>query len=296
MSIKEKLKGFIMGVVITSLFFSTVSFASSVEKNIKVIYDNIKIYIDGKIIALKDANGNEVEPFTYNGTTYLPVRGVSSALGKNVEWDGNTNSIYISSAKQGTVIVLNIEEEKVDNTYLETTINIIRQRLTAIGINEAKVFNVEDKQIRIEIPQVPTMGKDNLINYLTAKAMLKFLDNQNNIILDSNDIVGSKSQYGSINGTDSKQYYVVIEFSEIGKQKFADATKRISALEGKDNHIAIALDDGIIATPRVEEEIISDLSILTGDFTEESANKLAALIDSGVMPLTLKCIKYEVIE
>ncbi|MBQ9997667.1 MAG: hypothetical protein IJP19_01465, partial [Clostridia bacterium] len=33
-----------------------------------------------------------------NGTTYLPVRAVASALGMDVDWDGNTSTVILSNA------------------------------------------------------------------------------------------------------------------------------------------------------------------------------------------------------
>lgn len=62
---------------------------------IEANYMGIKIVIDGIEVTPKDATGHEVEPFTSNGTTYLPVRAVAEALGKDVEWDGATNTVYI---------------------------------------------------------------------------------------------------------------------------------------------------------------------------------------------------------
>ena len=43
----------------------------------------------------KDANGNTVEPFIIDGTTYLPVRAVSNALGLNVGWDDATSTVSL---------------------------------------------------------------------------------------------------------------------------------------------------------------------------------------------------------
>lgn len=43
----------------------------------------------------KDANGNPVEVFAYNGTTYLPVRAIAEALNVAVYWDGKTRSVYL---------------------------------------------------------------------------------------------------------------------------------------------------------------------------------------------------------
>ena len=69
--------------------------AGKIYKNITVQYDNIKLVIDGATITPKDANGSTVEPFIYNGTTYLPVRAVGNAIGKQVTWDGRSKTVYL---------------------------------------------------------------------------------------------------------------------------------------------------------------------------------------------------------
>lgn len=60
-------------------------YAKQLTESIKVVYNNIKILIDGKEYQPKDANGNVVEPFIYNGTTYLPVRAIATAFDKDVD-------------------------------------------------------------------------------------------------------------------------------------------------------------------------------------------------------------------
>ncbi|MCX7745846.1 MAG: NPCBM/NEW2 domain-containing protein [Clostridia bacterium] len=99
---KKEMKGFVTGVIVTALVFITVftTFAEPIQKVVTAVYNNIKIYVDGNLIQPKDANGNKVDPFIYNGTTYLPVRAVSQALGKNIEWDDKTKSIYIGETQQ----------------------------------------------------------------------------------------------------------------------------------------------------------------------------------------------------
>lgn len=98
MSKKERLKGFVSGVILTVLLFSSIGvFASgSVRKTIDVFYNNVKLVVDGKPVKFgKDSAGNQIEPFIYNGTTYLPVRAVGEALGKKVDWDGATQTVYV---------------------------------------------------------------------------------------------------------------------------------------------------------------------------------------------------------
>lgn len=43
---------------------------------------------------------SNVEPFIYNGTTYLPVRAVAEALGEKVEYDKNSSTVYIGEKIQ----------------------------------------------------------------------------------------------------------------------------------------------------------------------------------------------------
>ena len=80
--------------------------ANTVTKTISATYRGIRIMVDGTMITPKDSKGNAVEPFISNGTTYVPLRAVSEALGKQVTWDGDANMIYIG------------EKPAADGTYL----------------------------------------------------------------------------------------------------------------------------------------------------------------------------------
>lgn len=97
------------------------SFASSFIKTIDVSYRDIKIYIDGDLLTPKDASGALVEPFIYNGTTYLPARAISEALGKTVEWDEETNSVYIG---------------EFDTQITEVTVSTAEEFVKALGSNK----------------------------------------------------------------------------------------------------------------------------------------------------------------
>ena len=97
---KKRLQGLIAGVLIGTILTNGVAFAKQISETAELFYNSIKIYIDGGEIVPKDANGNIVEPFIMNGTTYLPVRAISNAFGKDVEWDGTTQSVYIGEKDQ----------------------------------------------------------------------------------------------------------------------------------------------------------------------------------------------------
>lgn len=86
----------------TGMVTGTALAANTVYKNIRVQYCGIKLMVNGAPVTPKDANGSTVEPFIYNGTTYLPVRAVGNALGQDVSWNGNTKTVYIGMNETDT--------------------------------------------------------------------------------------------------------------------------------------------------------------------------------------------------
>ena len=79
------------------LALGVTAFAANGSKTAELFYRDIKISLNGNEITPKDANGNVVEPFIIDGTTYLPVRAVAGALGLDVGWDGDTNTVILSN-------------------------------------------------------------------------------------------------------------------------------------------------------------------------------------------------------
>ncbi len=94
---KNKKSRTILIAIAVILVLSVSVFAKQTTETISVIYDNIKILIDGVEYTAKDANGNVIEPFIYNGTTYLPVRGIANAFDKDVDWEPQTSTVILGS-------------------------------------------------------------------------------------------------------------------------------------------------------------------------------------------------------
>jgi len=95
---KQQILGILSGILVGLLMMTTV-FASTGTQWKNLLYDNIKITLDGQTVTPTDANGNAVEPFAIDGTTYLPVRAISNALGLDVGWDQATSSVLLSTAR-----------------------------------------------------------------------------------------------------------------------------------------------------------------------------------------------------
>ena len=61
------------------------------------IDDGIRITFNGAAFTPKDANGKPVELFTYNGTTYAPLRAICEAAGLKVGYDSATRTAQVST-------------------------------------------------------------------------------------------------------------------------------------------------------------------------------------------------------
>lgn len=96
------LRSFVSGVLATVLCAGLIGTASASigQRTMVADYQNIRITLDGKEITPTDANGNSVEPFSVDGTTYLPVRAIGSALGLGVDWDGDTGTVVLTTPSQ----------------------------------------------------------------------------------------------------------------------------------------------------------------------------------------------------
>ncbi len=104
---KKNLKGFILGILFTVLVMQLIMpiNAAMLGKTIQVM-TGINIYMDDVKLTPKDSKGNSVEPFIYNGTTYLPLRAVAEALNKAVTWEGKTSSVYLGKHDSATPAVM----------------------------------------------------------------------------------------------------------------------------------------------------------------------------------------------
>lgn len=93
------LKGISLGFIAGTFIMGAMpTMAKSGVDYIDIVWRNIKICVDGVQMTPKDSAGKELEPFIYNGTTYLPVRAVAEAVGKDVTWDSSTSTVYIGKS------------------------------------------------------------------------------------------------------------------------------------------------------------------------------------------------------
>ncbi len=81
------MKNFVKGFLVATLIFAVTltGFAASKKQTIEVELNPATIYVEGEL--------KEVDHFIYKGTTYVPLRALSEALGVEVSWDGEEKVI-----------------------------------------------------------------------------------------------------------------------------------------------------------------------------------------------------------
>lgn len=117
---KKNWKDFFSGCLVTVAIMTLIGTANATvgRQTVEVDYNDIKVTLDGQAVSLVDANGSAVEPFSIDGTTYLPVRAVSNALGLDVNWDGATSTVVLTTPENEKPVYITRTGERYhfDNT------------------------------------------------------------------------------------------------------------------------------------------------------------------------------------
>ena len=93
----KKTLTFVLAILIFCLGVGAAGVAQKVQAE---ICPHFTVIVDGEKQTFTDANGTQVYPLVYNGTTYLPVRSIGNLMGKNVYWDAATSTITLKSPSQ----------------------------------------------------------------------------------------------------------------------------------------------------------------------------------------------------
>lgn len=91
-------KGFGSGLILTVLIAALCVTATATSKRSIQVEDGIGITLNGAKFTPRDADGKQVSAFLYNGTTYVPVRAISEAMGMDVSFNSATRTVVLTTA------------------------------------------------------------------------------------------------------------------------------------------------------------------------------------------------------
>ncbi|WIV20004.1 copper amine oxidase N-terminal domain-containing protein [Paenibacillus polygoni] len=126
-------------VLIVALLLSiTPVSTTTAANNVKVKSVAVEFNFDGKV--LQPPAGQFV--FIYKGTTYVPLRFVSYALLKNVEWDSKSSKVTVSEPTSSQVVSI---KEKLMNSLISSNDIGVGKVFTMTPVKVNYVFNGEKK-------------------------------------------------------------------------------------------------------------------------------------------------------
>lgn len=229
----EKFKGLLVGLTI-GLSITVIGVSAANGSILKELwYNNIKITLDGKNVTPTDANGNYVEPFTIDGTTYLPVRAISNALGINVDWNGNTNTVILSTQSNVTATDKNHIYKTGDTVDISASYG--NYRLTIESVEETTKRNefADEQPQRIVIVNYEyeniDCSQDITISHLYFHAYDKegyLLDVYPSIETKSPNTIsaGGKKKASIAYGLNSDEDYIKLQFYNVDYSDMSNPT------------------------------------------------------------------------
>ena len=206
---------------------------------------------------------------------------------------------------------------------MDDTVYKLQQRVDQYS-TEAQVYREGTDRINIEIPGISGVEETNRIleelgqpgslyfirqtddqgnqNYQlgtdadgnTAYVLNKELDQlkaDGDIVLEGTDVAEAKAGYQS-DSMNNQEIVVSLQFTDEGKQKFADATTKAYAAG---ETIGIYYDGRFISVPRVQAAITDGRAVITGESTIEEAESLASNIRIGGLKVELQRLRSQIV-
>jgi len=145
--IKKKIKSVIAATAAAVILTGSAVYAAEggIKKSIQVVMNGINLVVDGQTIF--------ADNIFYNGTTYVPIRAVAESLGKEVQWDAETNTVEIGDNKQ----------DFVENDGIKIYSKTIR-------------YKDDYTEVNMKIPVIEGMDNTELMDRLNQEFEKKALD------------------------------------------------------------------------------------------------------------------------
>jgi protein-export membrane protein SecD len=195
----------------------------------------------------------------------------------------------------------------------------VQRRIDKVGLTEPNVTKQGETRVLVEVPGLDAKGVTSLVDTLTTTGVLTFnmvdekaniADYQvgvprNNRVALPDDSEAGKLQVvlldAIITGSDLSKALPAFDqnggnsisftLHGPGAQKFGKAS---SANIGR--RFAIVLDDHIISAPVIQSAITGGSGQITGNFTQQEANNLAIVLNSGQLPAKLQVVERRVVD
>lgn len=210
---------------------------------------------------------------------------------------------------RGGLSVILTPTKTADAAAMQRALTIIQNRVNGLGVSEATVQMENDgKAIIVQIPGIKdpkkaldALGSTGQLEFVevasldaTTQAQVKdgFVFPEGSYKAFMTGAVIKSATAGASNDVATPGYVVNMSFDASGTSTWATVTTRNAPTQGR---IAILLDRRVVSAPAVQEAITGGETRISGSFTADEARTLAAILESGALPVDLRFSQTEVV-
>jgi SecD/SecF fusion protein len=229
------------------------------------------------------------------------LRKLANAVGLG----GTASDLDVKAVGEGTLALTLTEAGLLDrrNAAVGQSLEIIRQRIDQVGVSEPTIQRVGADRILVQLPGVQDPARIRQLLGSTAKMSFHLLAEEGGSrsgitslrdaegraypVLDRVELAGDRLTDARV-GFDPRtnEPLVSFRFDNAGATRFAEITKA-----NVGHPFAIVLDDKVLSAPVIREPITGGSGQISGSFTVQQANDLAALLRAGALPAKLTVIE-----
>lgn len=196
-----------------------------------------------------------------------------------------------------------------ESKAVEQSIEIIRRRIDDLGTREPSITRQGSNRIVVQAPGESDPEKLKQLIGQTAKLTFHMVDEtvtpadirEGRIPVDDMVVPGADGSGGAYvlkrrsvvtgemlnsawqeNDPQTREAQVGFRFNSLGARRFGRATS-----DNIGKPFAIVLDDKVISAPVIRSAITTGNGVITGNFSIETANDLAILLNAGALPAPL---------
>ena len=290
--------------------------ALKTERLANIIEDVQRTLHDEKIVFTNPVQANgQISVRITDPTQVDAARTALLKLSQPVANGGGRDISIQTAPDQHLILALSDQAAAVDTSHaVQQSIEIIRKRIDALGTKEPIISPQGQNRIVVEAPGESDPERLKNVIGQTAKLTFQLVDDSvtpqdlanGRPVPPESQVIPSQDGYtasylvkrrASVSGemlTNAQMSFnpqtgspvVVIRFNGQGSRRWGDAT---SQNVGK--RFAIVLDNKVLSAPVIREAILGGSCEISGNFTTETANDLAVLLNAGALPAPLKFVQ-----
>ncbi|GHE34402.1 protein translocase subunit SecDF [Streptosporangium violaceochromogenes] len=226
----------------------------------------------------------------------------------------------------GTQIVLETRDSptaKADAEATDRALEVLRRRADALGVADAPLARSGERRIIVELPGVQDPAKAAAVigktAQLTFHPVVAVADDTTKagkgqtIVTDEDGLkllIGPAALTGdgvsdAEAGTDVQMggWFVTVDFRDGGRKAWAKLTGEAACRPVGDpqRRVAIVLDSKVVVSPQVNEDVTCGVGLtggstqITGSFSGQEAQDLAALIKGGSLPVPVEIVEQRTV-